>query len=56
MIMAAQKVVQLGIVPLSILFKEAFPSVTYHVSNAKRHLLQMALITICIQEPSSGVA
>lgn len=33
---------------MAIVFKTVFPNVTYHVLNAKRHLLQMPIVAICI--------
>ena len=41
MISAAYIVIAEGLVPVAKVFRLAFPHVTYHQGNAKRHLLQM---------------
>ena len=49
MINAAKIVLNEGIVPLSRVFKTVFSKATYHSGNAKRRLLQMALVSMRIQ-------
>ena len=49
MINAAKIVLHEGISPLSRVFKSVFPNATYHSGNAKRRLLQMPLVAMCIQ-------
>ena len=50
MIQAAQMVLDGCIVPVSVVFKKAFPVSTYLSSNAKRRLLQMPLAALCISK------
>ena len=38
-----------GIVTLKHVFTTISPSITYHTINAKRRLLQMPLVAICLQ-------
>ena len=57
MIKAAEIIQEVGICTLSSVFKTVFPQVMYHSTPyAKRRLLQMAVVVIRIQEPSSGRA
>lgn len=56
MIKAAEIIQEVGICTLSSVFKTVFPEVTYHTPYAKRRLLQMPVVAIRIQEPSSGRA
>ena len=56
MIKAAEVIQEVGICTLSSVFKTVFPEVTYHTPYAKRRLLQMPVVAIRIQEPSSGRA
>ena len=44
MIKAANLVIEAGVCSLHSVFTAAFPSVTYHMMNAKRKLLQMPLV------------
>ena len=48
---AADMILENGIEALSVVFKAAFPAVTYHPINAKRRLLQMPLVAIRISRP-----
>ena len=50
MIQAAQIIVDRGIVPVSTIFKQVFPTITYTSSNAKRHLLQMPAVAFQIKK------
>ncbi len=43
-------------VPTLMLFKEAFPPITYHMGNAKRRFLQMPVVTIIISNVFSSKA
>ena len=43
-----------GIEALSVVFKAAFPAVTYHAINVKRRLLQMPLVAIRIRGLQKG--
>ncbi len=56
MIKAAEIILEVGICTLSSVFRTVFPDVTYHTPYAKRRLLQMPIVAIRIQEPSSGRA
>ena len=49
MIQAATLVIQTGICSLQSVFKQIFPSVTYHTVNTKRRLLQMPLVSIQVR-------
>ena len=50
MIQAAQIIVDRGIVPVSTVFKQVFPTITYTSSNAKRRLLQMPAVAFQIKK------
>ena len=54
MLTAAEMVLDKGIIPLSLVFRTAFPDVTYGATPAKRRLLQMPLVVIRIGEPHRG--
>ena len=56
MIKAAEIILEVGICTLSSVFGTVFPEVTYHTPYTKRRLLQMPVVAIRIQEPSSGRA
>jgi hypothetical protein len=50
MIQAAQIIIiNRGIVPVSTVFKQVFPTITYTSSNAKRRLLQMPAVAFQIK-------
>lgn len=49
MIQAAQIILDRGIVPLSAVFKQVFPTITYTSANAKRRLLQMPVAAFQIK-------
>lgn len=49
MIQAAEMVLKNGIVPLAVVFKAAFPTVTYHSVNAKRRLLPMPVVAFRVK-------
>ena len=55
-IKAAEIILEAGICTMSSVFRTVFPEVTYHTPYAKRRLLQMPVVAIRIQEPSSGRA
>ena len=54
MIQAAEMVLKNGIVPLAVVFKAAFPTVTYHSVNAKRRLLQMPVVAFRVKGLQKG--
>lgn len=54
MIQAAQMILKGGIVAMAVVFKEAFPTVTYLSVNAKRRLLQMPVVAIRIKGVKKG--
>ena len=54
MLIAADMILTEGIVPLSLVFRTAFPDVTYSAACAKTRLLQMPLVALRIGEPHSG--
>lgn len=54
MIQAAEMVLKDGIVPLAVVFKAAFPTVTYHSVNAKRRLLQMPVVAFRVKGLQKG--
>ena len=54
MINAAEMILRECICPLSSVFKKNFENVTYTAVAAKRRLLQMPVVTLRIEEPSSG--
>jgi len=54
MLTTAEMVLDKGIVPLSLVFRTAFPDVTYGATPAKQRLLQMPLVVIRIGEPHRG--
>ena len=56
MIKAAEIILEVGICTLSSVFRTVFLEVMCHTPYAKRRLLQMPIVAICIQEPSSGRA
>ena len=54
MIEAANLVLKHGFYPLSSVFRDSFPGITYKSATAKRKLLQMPLAAITLGHPSSG--
>lgn len=55
MIKAVQIIFEAGICTISSVFRSIFPEVTYYTSYGKRQLLQMPVVAVCIQEPSSSI-
>ena len=49
MIQAAQIILNRGIVPLSAVFKQVFPTITYISANTKQRLLQMPAVAFQIK-------
>ena len=49
MILAAKIILCPGDVPVSTVFQTAFPTVTYHSSNAKKQLLAMPVVIFKVE-------
>ena len=47
-------VINIGILPLSTLFRASFLGIAYNAPNARSHLLQMPLVALRMGSPSSG--
>ena len=52
-VVAARMILSSGVIPLSTVFKTAFPSVVYHSPIAKKRLLQMPIVVFHIQSETN---
>ena len=52
----AHNVIKNGFVKLSQAFRSAFPHIAYHSHSAKRRLLQLPLVALCVSEAKSGLS